>query len=68
MGRTALHYAAAYHEYQDNILYKQLVRAGASEDVSDLVSVCVCVCVCDRQTGRQREIPNVRLRHIVSKV
>ena len=46
MGRTALHYAAAYHEYQDNILYKQLVRAGASEDVSDLVSVCVYVCVC----------------------
>ncbi|XP_076463558.1 uncharacterized protein LOC143295809 [Babylonia areolata] len=38
MGRTALHYAAAYHEYQDNILYKQLLRAGAREDVSDLMA------------------------------
>ena len=64
MGRTALHYAAAYHEYQDNILYKQLIRAGASEDVIDLVSrvvrecndcVCVCVCVCVRVCKRQRE-------------
>ena len=66
MGRTALHYAAAYHEYQDNILYKQLIRAGASEDVIDLVSrvvrecndcVCVCVCVCvrERACGRASE-------------
>ncbi|KAL8594107.1 hypothetical protein ACOMHN_000819 [Nucella lapillus] len=36
MGRTALHYAAAYHEYQDNILYKQLIRAGARKDLADL--------------------------------
>nr|KAG5709420.1 hypothetical protein BaRGS_029269 [Batillaria attramentaria] len=36
MGRTALHYAAGHHEYQDNILYKLLLRAGAREDVTDL--------------------------------
>ncbi|XP_070210326.1 serine/threonine-protein phosphatase 6 regulatory ankyrin repeat subunit B-like [Littorina saxatilis] len=39
MGRTALHYAAAYHEYQDNILYKQLVRAGAMQAVTDLMGL-----------------------------
>lgn len=37
MNRTALHYAAAYTENQNNILYKLLLKAGAKEDIKDLV-------------------------------